>query len=143
VLRAIDDEDQLEVLACVHGDSYLPLMVFERIPSSSQVATLPFTFDDKKVCSKGCIAVECKRQGLCLCIANAHLEAGHGKSEVRDATFAQIGERFEAGPQSLLIVLGDLNYRLEASKAVEEPTKATPADKRSPEFMSEFETLTS
>lgn len=146
VLRAEDDEEApLEVLASVHCDSYLPLLVFERAPQSNQVLSLPFTFDDKKVCSKGCIAVECPRQGISLCIANAHLEAGHGKTEVRDATFAQIGKCVEDSQHSLFIVLGDLNYRLQGlpGKTIEEPTKATPPDKRSPDFLSEFEALTS
>jgi len=154
VLRAGDDQEapweaiSKEVLASEHCGSYLPLLVFERAgsaPQSNQVLSLPFTFDDKKVCSKGCIALACPRKGIGLCIANAHLEAGHGNTEARDATFAQIGKCVEAGQHSLFIVLGDLNYRLQGlpGKIIEEPTKATPPDKRSPDFLSEFESLTS
>lgn len=123
-----------------HCDTYLPLLLFQTMTSKVEVAPLHFTFGKHKVCSKGCVAAHFDHHGLPLCVVNAHLEAGHGKVHARNEMFAQIASKFPTpGSNSLLLVLGDLNYRLEGKKPFTEPTKATPVEQICQVFLAEFD----
>lgn len=129
-------------------NSYTPLLLFERVlPDEGKVEgstrisweSLDFTFDKKEVCSKGCLAASWSRGGIDLCVVNAHLEAGHGKLSVRNGMQGKLEARYPRAPRQLLVEVGDLNYRLEASGDFTEPTKAEPEG--SAEFNEEFEFL--
>ncbi|CAJ1460006.1 unnamed protein product [Effrenium voratum] len=111
-----------------HCGSYLPLLLLSPVKVTAEAAALRFTFDKHEF-----------EQKLPICVANAHLEAGHGKLEARNEMFAQIAERFPARDGHLLVVLGDLNYRLQGLQSFTEPTKKTPLASRCPKFLAEFE----
>ncbi|CAJ1373465.1 unnamed protein product [Effrenium voratum] len=96
-----------------HCGSYLPLLLLSPVKVTAEAAALRFTFDKH--------------------------EAGHGKLEARNEMFAQIAERFPARDGHLLVVLGDLNYRLQGLQSFTEPTKKTPLASRCPKFLAEFE----
>eukprot|EP00913_Durusdinium_trenchii_P003557 g3290.t1 len=115
-----------DAVTAEHCGSYLPLLLFQRNTSKVEVVPLHFTFDKHQVCSKGCVAAQFHFGGLQLCVVNAHLEAGHSKVNARNQMMAQIASHFPTPAGSLLLLLGDLNYRLEGQKPFTEPTKATP-----------------
>lgn len=122
-----------------HCDTYLPLLLFQRTANKVEVVPLHFTFGKHQVCSKGCVAAHFDHNGLKMCVVNAHLEAGHGKVRARNEMFAQIASTFPTGSNSLMLLLGDLNYRVEGKRPFTEPTKATPVEQRCQVFLEEFD----
>ncbi|CAL1172180.1 unnamed protein product [Cladocopium goreaui] len=122
-----------------HCDTYLPLLLFQQTANKVEVVPLHFTFGKHQVCSKGCVAAHFDHNGLKMCVVNAHLEAGHGKVRARNEMFAQIASKFPTGSNSLLLLLGDLNYRVEGKRPFTEPTKATPVEQRCQVFLEEFD----
>eukprot|EP00933_Yihiella_yeosuensis_P029929 TRINITY_DN23580_c1_g1_i1.p1 TRINITY_DN23580_c1_g1~~TRINITY_DN23580_c1_g1_i1.p1 ORF type:complete len:347 (-),score=59.50 TRINITY_DN23580_c1_g1_i1:51-1091(-) len=149
VLKALSDSAlpvRFRELCAEAEKAYAPLLVFEKeekrkmdsetgkvdeenskIDRAAEVKSLYFSYDKKNISSKSAISAYLKRYGIDLCLTNAHLEAGHSKLLSRNEMQSKIEESFEASHQSLLLLVGDLNYRIEGQKgfgSIMEPTKA-------------------
>ncbi|CAE8643623.1 unnamed protein product [Polarella glacialis] len=149
-------EGLFEILCIEAANSYSPLLVFERRTECErrevsggdgvQIESLHFSFDSNEVCSKGCVSARFLRTGVQLCLANAHLEAGHAKLRQRNEMQSKIEASLasvNASP-SLLVLVGDLNYRIEGEEgfgSIKEPTKSRPEDGNA-RFDAEFEQIT-
>lgn len=150
VLRPLQLPGRIVALSAEAANSYSPILVFEWQKEGvdnlegPKIESLPFTFDKQEVCSKGCIIVRLQRCGLQLCLANAHLEAGHAKLLRRNGMFSKITAACPCTPRSMLVLAGDLNYRIEGRNGfgtITEPTKARPDDFCA-QFDAEFEEIT-